>query len=266
MTFERAVDDEALDREHLLERVGCDVASVPGVEAVGADGRDVRARPFMQAHGQPELDHRREELVVVLMTNRSAANRVGPHHHPPHSVGRGATDFARGERRVVEGRDRHRNEAAGCGGTEVDDPTVVRARQRGRQVGQQVLGPREIEPEAREHRGNVDAFGVHRLERRGGVEVPAGQVAVAVEHLERLEVFPVEVRVLGLRTMGRHRPHRRLAADDHRAGVGDLDLLAECRIDVVVPHRERLLHMAIGVKDWSGAAHSPRLAMLHRPR
>ena len=215
--LEHAVEDQSGEGEHLLHRVRRRVPAAPRAEPVRPRCRDDRAGALVEDHRDVEVDHVGEEAVVIRVRHRPALHRVRAQHDRLHPVvGDRAADLGRRRHRVVQGGQRDGHEAAIAVCAQRHDPAVVGPGEADGELGREVVGPRDVEPVAREERGHVDPLDVHAFEQGRRVEAAAGEIAEPVFHHRGPHLAPVlgRRRQVDQRTAVRHRQRLLPRPDD----------------------------------------------------
>ena len=179
----------------------------------------------------------------------AALDRVRPHEHgaEPELLDRTSGFFDR-VANVVRRDHPGSEQALGIGLAVVVQPVVVGPRDGGGERRVQVVDRLGEQPARGIDDGDVDAFGVHRIELRPTVPASLGGPAEALA--------PLVERVVGAaRPRAQRRvPRHRLAVDDD-SEVGDVLLQAAWRerlvdaVDVALPEVRRLHAVHVAVKD-----------------
>ena len=234
MPFERALQEEARQRGHLLHGMRERVTEREAVEAIRTDRRASQPQAFMDREDPAGLLEHLVELVEGAVAEVAAVQVVRTHHHADESEARATRRASRAAR------------AGSINGTiptparRVEilvavrrDPVVVRRTRPGGRVDVVVRLERHEQPHRRVEDGRVDPLLVHRPQVRRGVE--------AVLELVRKEL--------------------EVAAGDARGGLGQVHGLQRVRAE----HVGRLDHMGVGVEYPQISVH-PSLSVGTQPR
>ncbi len=255
MTLAHAAPDHRHARQHHFHRVGDDVARAALLEAVHADLHHAAVAALMEPDRHVEFFGHHPELLVIRMMDHLVVVRVGPQEHAAESE-----LLARVAHLLDCEIDRlhryHRNaeQPIGIRLAVIREPSVVCARHRRR--GLRVRHRAGEQADAGIQERGIDAVEIHVGDARVRIEAALASLLVLHGIVHHGAVA---------RTDAAKRAEALFAAEQLFAdlqallAVGVADQLgrkiAVFGIHVVIPERQRLQDVSIGVDDVIGATH-----------